>query len=98
MLQIIIPIKPLHKAKSRLVSVLESQTRESLVLMMLNQVIKASKDALGPGSCTVLGGDKIIEKIVREHQLELEKDAATNLNDSLWVAIRDAQRKGFQLH
>ena len=95
MLQIIIPIKPLHKAKSRLVSVLESHTRESLVVMMLTQVIKASKDALGPGSCTVLGGDKIIEKIVREHQLELEKDAATNLNDSLWVAIRDAQRKGF---
>ena len=81
MLQIIIPIKPLHKAKSRLVSVLESHTRESLVLMMLNQVIKASKDALGSGSCTVLGGDKIIEPEVVKGGEQVKADLEESLVD-----------------
>lgn len=93
-LQIIIPIKPLAKAKSRLASVVDSDTREAMVLLMLNRVMTASKHALGNESCVVLGGDEIIEKIVMGHQIELEKDEAVNLNDSLWAAICRSNKKG----
>ncbi len=93
--QVIIPIKPLSLAKSRLASMLDNHTREALVLMMLDRVIRASTAVLSADACLVLGGDQVVRAMLLDHGIEPEEDNDGNLNDALWSAINLAKAKNY---
>ena len=95
-LQAIIPIKPLAFGKSRLSSILDDNTREALVLMMLDRVISTTVESLGPNACVVLGGDEFICEMALSHRIKLEDDNDNNLNDALWTAINLAKDRDYE--
>ncbi|MCI0441172.1 MAG: 2-phospho-L-lactate guanylyltransferase [Chloroflexi bacterium] len=85
----VIPMKPLHLAKSRLAGRLTPSERASLTLGMLGRVIKA---ALGAevDEIWVVGGDHMVEEAALELGASWREDRGVDLNDALWQAFRSA--------
>lgn len=88
------PMKPLAGAKSRLWGDVPSLDREAVILMLLDQVVSAAIEALGPGSCHVVGGDATIREVAEAAGAVWEEERGTDLNSSLWAAMQAAYAEG----
>ena len=86
---VVIPMKPLHLAKTRLAERLSPQQRASLSLSMLKGVVQAVLDA-DLDDVWVLGGDTRIESAALELGANWREDRGVDLNDSLWQTFRSA--------
>ena len=93
-LRVLVPMKPLDDAKSRLRAAVPSMELRAAVLSMLDRVVRAASDALGPGACVVFGGDGLVRAVVAEGGGRWEPDPGNTLNASLWRAMQDAYADG----
>lgn len=90
--RVFVPMKPLATAKSRLASFCGESFRGALALALLDRVLSASVEAVGPGAVTVLGGDEQIRRLAKERSTTWIEDPGWDLNSSLWIAFQRAFR------
>lgn len=93
-LRVIVPMKGLAQAKTRLWDGVPTLQRQGVTLMMLDRVVRAVVDALGSTACKVVGGDESVRRVVDEAGAQWREDPGTGLNGSLWVAIQEAVADG----
>lgn len=93
-LRVIVPMKPLDQAKSRLWTNVPTLERESVTLLMLDIVVRAAVAALGPTAVRVVGGDKLVQRVVAEAGATWSEDAGGGLNPSVLAAMRSAYLDG----
>jgi 2-phospho-L-lactate guanylyltransferase (CobY/MobA/RfbA family) len=65
-LRVIVPMKSLDQAKSRLWANVPKLECQSVTMLMLDIVLRASVAALGPTAVRVVGGDVLIQRLVME--------------------------------
>ncbi|MDA1036030.1 MAG: hypothetical protein O3B65_04005, partial [Chloroflexi bacterium] len=65
-LRVIVPMKGLAQAKTRLWEGVPTLQRQGVTLMMLDRVLRAVVDTLGPAACQVVGGDDPVRRVVDE--------------------------------
>ncbi len=87
-------MKPLAGAKSRLWADVATLDREAVILMLLDQVVRSAVEALGPGSCHVVGGDETIREVAEAAGGVWEEEQGTDLNSSVWAAMQAAYADG----
>jgi 2-phospho-L-lactate guanylyltransferase len=87
-------MKPLGQAKSRLWTDVPTLERESVTLLMLDTVVRAAVAALGPTAVRVVGGDALVQGIVRDAGASWSKDTGGGLNPSVWSAMQAAYADG----
>lgn len=93
-LRIIIPMKPLNQAKSRLWSAVPALERGSVTLLMLDTVVRAAVMAQGPSAVHVIGGDALIREVVHDAGATWKEDPGGGLNLSVVSAMRSAYIDG----
>ena len=93
-LRVIVPMKPLADAKSRLWTDVPTLQREGVILLMLDTVARAAVDALGPGACVVVGGDGPVRAAAEEAGAKWQEDPGGGLNAALWQAMQAAYADG----
>ena len=84
----VVPMKPLHRSKTRLASVLSEQQRADLSLRMFSRVIAAANAALGV--VWVVGGDDTVRQTAEKLGAYWHQDPVNDLNDSLAFALDKA--------
>ncbi len=87
-------MKGLAQAKTRLWEGVPTPQRRGVTLMMLDRVVRAVVDALGPTACQVVGGDEPVRRVVDEAGGMWREDPGTGLNGSVWTAMREAYADG----
>ncbi len=90
---IVIPVKPLNEAKSRLASVLGPETRRELVTDMLGNVLTAAKQSKAK-RMLVVTRDSMVGAMVSATGAEWTPDPATTLNGSLREVFRTCWANG----
>jgi 2-phospho-L-lactate guanylyltransferase len=93
-LQVIVPMKPLDQAKSRLWTDMPSLQREGVILMMMDRVVRSAIDAMGPESCRVVGGDPFVRQVAIAAGAVCMDDPGHDLNSSLWLSMLAAYDEG----
>lgn len=93
---VLVPVKPLAAAKSRLAPILGPGERETFSQRMLKHVLKAIREA-GIDFCWVVGGDPRIEGIARETNCLPLPELGEDLNTTLERAIREVASDGLVL-
>lgn len=93
-LRVLVPMKPLEDAKTRLWEGIPTLQRHGVILLMLHRVVKSAVDALGPGSCNVLGGDKVVRQIAEGAGAEWHPDHGKDLNSALWLSMQAVYAEG----
>ncbi len=88
----IVPMKPLHSAKMRLAGVLSPSDRAALSLGMMRNVVTAAQSVLG--EVWVVGGDDAVRCAAEPLGARWHEDPATNLNDTLSIAMQWAFAAG----
>ena len=88
----VVPMKPLHRSKTRLASVLSEQQRADLSLSMFSRVITEANAALGV--VWVVGGDDTVRLAAEGLGADWREDPGSDLNDSLSIAFDEACKKG----
>lgn len=88
MVYAIVPVKPLHLAKSRLAGVLSPAERRSLVLAMLGDVLLALGAARSVARTGVISGDRDVLELVAGRGSEVLHDRADDLNGAVEQAAR----------
>ena len=91
-LEVLVPMKPLATAKSRLSPLVPAGRRQAAALAMLRRVLMAASEALGPEACQVVGGDEVVWGIARGFGCRWAPEPRYDLNSSLWGAMQDAIR------
>lgn len=97
-LRVLVPMKALDEAKTRLWADVPAPERRAAVLGMLDRVVRAAVGActvLG-GACTVVGGDDAVRRAAEAAGAGWTPDPAGGLNASLWAAMRAAYADGAQ--
>ena len=90
---IVIPVKPLDEAKSRLASVLGPEPRRELVTDMLKNVLAAAKQSKSQ-KILVVTRDPMVGAMVSTAGAEWTPDPATTLNGSLQKVFRTCWANG----
>lgn len=90
----IIPVKHLDKAKSSLAQILDPQTRRSLVLAMLADMINALGEAPSISKTAVISPDDEVLDFVRANRAEGVKDPGLDINRAFKLAISRAVASG----
>ncbi len=93
-LRVIVPMKPLHQAKSRLWANVPTLECESVTLLMLDTVVRAAVAALGPAAVRVIGGDALVQSVVSDAGATWEQDPGGGLNPSVRFAMQSAYDDG----
>ena len=93
-LRVIVPMKPLAEAKSRLWTDVPTLQREGVTLMMLDTVARAAVEAIGPESCYVIGGDERVRRVAEDAGALWREDPGGGLNAALGDAMRAAYAEG----
>ena len=86
---VVIPVKPLHKAKSRLSQRLTGRQRAALTVNMLGRVVSAAVRSTAD-RVWVIGGDQVAGQWPPDYGVEWRWDTGSDLNDSLWQAFQMA--------
>lgn len=84
----IIPVKELRLAKSRLSRILKPHMRRELIMLLLEIVMDACVNAK-LDKTYVLGKDKEVEELAREHGCVFYRDSWESLNESLEGASKE---------
>ncbi len=91
---VVVPMKPLATAKSRLAPEVADATRRAVALLMLRRVLDAAGRALGPAACRVVGGDETVRRVAREAGWGWAPEPGHDLNSSLWLAMERCYEEG----
>ncbi len=91
-LRVLVPMKALDDAKSRLWADVAAPERRAAVVGMLDRVVRAAVAAVG--SCTVVGGDPSIRRAAEAAGADWTADPASGLNATLASAMRTAYADG----
>ena len=88
----VVPMKPLHLAKSRLAAALTANERAAMSLSMLGRVVRA---ALESDACQVwvVGGDSEIERSVADLGAAWYEETGADLNETVSAAFHTAFAK-----
>lgn len=94
--QVIIPVKRLSEAKSRLRPVLGEEDREALVVTMLTRVIDTARTARRVADVTIVTADPRVGRLATARGARCLGDEGADLNASLSGAMRhsDLARRG----
>jgi 2-phospho-L-lactate guanylyltransferase len=90
---VLIPVKPLARAKSRLAGFLEPQERTRLVLWMLERVLRCCLQA-GCSAVYVVGGDRVVEDVALHLGAYWLTELGADLNETLARALRHVRQGG----
>jgi 2-phospho-L-lactate/phosphoenolpyruvate guanylyltransferase len=93
-LRVIIPMKPLDQAKSRLWTDVPSLEREAVTLLMLDTVVRSAVGALGPLAVRVVGGDARVQRVTQAAGAAWAEDPGGGLNPSVLSAMQTAYAEG----
>jgi 2-phospho-L-lactate guanylyltransferase len=93
-LEVIVPMKPLASAKSRLSPQVPSARREAAALLMLHRVLNAATTAVQPQACVVVGGDATVQQIASHHGCHWVEEQGHDLNSSLLFAMQTGFENG----
>ncbi len=93
-LMVLVPMKPLATAKSRLMPGISDNVRKAVVFLMLERVVASAAEALGPGACRVVGGDEDVWSVAEEAGGDWGSEEGDDLNSSLWLAAQGAFSEG----
>lgn len=94
LIDLIVPMKPLATAKSRLAGAMEDARRRGLVLMLLQGVLRATASASIPLRRTVVGGDADVEGMCHAEGARRMPERGHDLNDTLAHAFKEAFDNG----
>ncbi|MDA0769255.1 MAG: 2-phospho-L-lactate guanylyltransferase [SAR202 cluster bacterium Casp-Chloro-G4] len=86
---VLIPMKPLHLAKSRLSKELDSGSRAALAMGMFSHVVKVAMESAVTG-IWVIGGDDQVRERARQLGAQWHEDLGTGLNDAVSNAMNAA--------
>ena len=93
-LRVLVPMKPLSMAKTRLWAEVPTVQIHGVILMMMDRVVRASVEALGRDACHVIGGDQTVRGVAEAAGAVWNEDPGHDLNSSLWAAMRSAYDEG----
>ena len=93
-LQVLVPMKPLASAMTRLADAASGPRRQALVLAMLNRVLKAAVGAAGADACCVVGGDDVVRQSLAALDIRWAQDEGGGLNGALSAAMEHAFADG----
>lgn len=91
---VLIPVKPLAQAKTRLAGVLSPGERQALVRHMLDDVLAALAAAPGIAGIALVTADPAVARIGAEHGLRVLPESASGLNAALHDAIATLAGEG----
>ncbi len=91
---VLIPVKPLARAKTRLAAVLSPAEREALVRHMLDDVLAALAAAPGIAGIALVTADPAVARIGAEHGLRVLPESGSGLNAALHDAIATLAGEG----
>jgi 2-phospho-L-lactate guanylyltransferase len=94
MIHALIPVKPLHAAKTRLAAVLGAAERRELALAMLGDVLAAVHAAPAVAGVTVVSRDPAALALAAEYGARAMLDAAADLNGALEQGARHLSAAG----
>jgi 2-phospho-L-lactate guanylyltransferase len=94
MIRVIVPMRPLAACKRRLAREVPSATREAVVLMMLKRTVSAVTQALGKGSCWVIGGDALVRHVAEDAGGVWLEDRWSDLNATVLDGMLRAHAAG----
>lgn len=86
--RVVVPMKPLARAKTRLTSVLSPAERGGLVLWLLGRVLDAARSAAGVGEVQVVGGDVAVADLCAGRRVGWAPDPGEDLNAALDAAAQ----------
>ena len=93
--RVIVPMKPLPEAKTRLRRHIPPDICDALVLFMLERVLTAVRiGAKRWGSCVVVGGDAAIRRVAEAAGADWAPERAPGLNEAVRLAMQDAYAEG----
>ena len=84
---VIVPVKMLDDAKSRLSSLLAGDERKQFCLKMLEDVLRTLKSTKQPHETVVVSKDPIMSKIAKNFDAEYLKERKTGLNKTVSEAV-----------
>ena len=93
-LRVLVPMKALAEAKTRLWADVPAPERRAAVLGMLDRVVRSAVGAVA--ACTVVGGDAAVRRVAEAAGAGWMPDPASGLNATLWSAMRTAYADGAQ--
>ncbi|MGB5098893.1 MAG: 2-phospho-L-lactate guanylyltransferase [Porticoccaceae bacterium] len=91
---VLIPVKPLAQAKTRLAGVLSPGERQALVRHMLDDVLAALAAAPGIAGIALVTADPAVARIGAEHGLRVLPESGSGLNAALHDAIATLAGEG----
>ena len=93
-LAIIVPMKPLSEAKSRLSATLDAPSRAALCLLMLRRVLRATHGHPLIHARYVVGGDDQVRRLAEEESASWVADAMGTLNAAVRLGAHTAWDRG----
>jgi 2-phospho-L-lactate guanylyltransferase len=93
-LRVIVPMKSLDQAKSRLWTNVPTLECQSVTILMLDIVVRAAVAALGSTAVHVVGGDLLIQRLIAEAGATWSEDTGGGLNASVLAAMQSAYSEG----
>ena len=93
-LRVLVPMKPLNRAKTRLWADVSTVQLHGVILLMMDRVVRASVEALGQEACHVIGGDELVRGVAEAAGAVWNEDPGHDLNSSLWAAMTSAYDEG----
>ena len=93
-IEVLVPVKPMREAKSRLSGFLSENTRSGLTLHMLHRVLEAVTEMRGTVQCRVVGGDDPIRCLAESLNCDWGCEPGYDLNSSLALAMRQSFTSG----
>ena len=92
--KVVVPVKPLSMAKTRLAEYLEPESRAELSIAMLSWVLKILAES-GAAETLVVGGDDRVRSIAADHGASWIDDRFLELNPALEDAFENVWRSGY---
>ncbi|MEN9938969.1 MAG: hypothetical protein RLZZ387_5548 [Chloroflexota bacterium] len=94
MIHVLIPVKPLHAAKSRLAPAIGPAERRALALAMLGDVLAAAIASPLTAAVTVVSSDPAVLHLAQAAAADALPDYAADLNGALAQAARELTLRG----
>ncbi len=95
-LEVLVPMKPMATAKSRLAPLVMDSHRQAVALLMLHRVLAAVGGSVGAEACQVVGGDAVVQQVAAHHGVRWRPEPGHDLNSSLWLAMQTAYQNNAQ--
>ena len=93
-LEVLVPMKPLASAKSRLGAAMPAMRRQAAALHMLDRVLETVVQWRNGNVCQVVGGDGLVRLVAEEAGCRWTPEPGHDLNSSLWAAMQACFRAG----